>query len=61
MLEKYVKSNVKIVFQDGKAISVRYGVIISVSRDFVELKTDNGDVLISIPQVVKIERRESRG
>lgn len=56
-VEKFENSFVKLVFRDGDTVVAKRGNLVSAGENFVELKTKENDILVSVSDVVKIQRK----
>jgi hypothetical protein len=56
LVEKVLNKEVKVVFKDGDYILILTGKVISADDKFLEVRTvKDGDVLLSIPNIIKIQ------
>lgn len=60
-LSKFEGRFVKLVFRDGDTVVAKRGRLVSVGDNFVELHTQETDLLVNLSDIVKIQRRNQGG
>jgi hypothetical protein len=53
--KNYYGKNVWAIFDDGQGVSKKYGKLVSESKTFITLKTDNEEMLILKARLIRIE------
>lgn len=56
VFERLINRQVKIVFNDGDQIKVKYGTLISAADGFATLETLHGTCIIRISEITKIQQ-----
>lgn len=56
-IDKFEGSFVKLVFRDGDTVVAKRGDLIATGEDFVELRTQENDILVNISDIVKIQKK----
>ena len=54
--ERFLNFRVKLVFDDGSKITIKFGNLTSVSDDFLFILTSEGEEGINKDKVVRIEK-----
>ncbi len=54
--EKFLNHRIKLVFDDGSKITIKFGVLTSVFDDFVFILTKDGEEAINKIKIVRIEK-----
>ncbi|KXA95802.1 hypothetical protein AKJ65_00610 [candidate division MSBL1 archaeon SCGC-AAA259E19] len=57
-LYKYENHFVKLVFRDGDTVVAKRGDLSEVGEQFVELQTKENEIVISVSDIVKVQKRE---
>ena len=59
--ERFVGQQVKIVFNDGDQIKVKYGTLISAADGFATLETVHGTCAIRVAEILKVQTHTPAG
>ena len=54
--EKFLNHRIKLVFDDGSKITIKFGVLISALDDFIFILTDEGQEAVNKNKIIRIER-----
>jgi len=55
-LERFLNKQVKIVFNDGSQIKVKYGTLISAADGFATLETMHGACAVKLSEIIKVQQ-----
>ena len=54
--EKFYGSRVKLVFDDGSKITIKFGILNSISQDFIFICGNEGEEAVNKSKVVRVEK-----
>ncbi len=60
-LTKFEGRFVKLVFRDGDTVVAKRGNVVDVGEDFVELQTEENDILVNRANIIKVQKKREEG
>lgn len=53
---RFLNCKVKVVYDDGSHITIKFGTLIDYSEDFLFLSTSEGEQTINKNKIIRVER-----
>jgi len=53
---KFLNSKVKVIYDDGSHVTIKFGTLIDADSDFLFLRTDEGQQSINKTKIIRVEK-----
>ena len=55
-MDRFLNCKVKIVYDDGNHVTIKFGILIDYAEDFLFLSTSEGEQTINKMKIIRVER-----